>query len=35
MGEFVETIGGSVVSVELEFELRIVLGLPDHPHEQT
>ena len=33
--EFVETIGGSAVSVELEFELHIVLGLPDHPHEET
>ena len=33
--EFVETIGGSAVIVELEFELHIVLGLPDHPHEET
>ena len=29
------TIGASVVGVELEFELHIVLGLPDHPHEET
>ena len=33
--EVVETIGGSAVCVELEFELHIVLGLPDHPHEET
>ena len=25
----------SIVSVELEFELHIVLCLPDHPHEET
>ena len=29
------TIGASVVGEELEFELHIVLGLPDHPHEET
>ena len=43
--EFVETIGGNVVNVVRvtvrdsseeteEFELHIVLGLPDHPHER-
>ena len=29
------TIGASVVGVELQFDLHIVLGLPDHPHEET
>ena len=30
-----QTVGVIVVSLELQFELHIVLGLPDHPHEET